>query len=625
MANTFLRKISRNIGNTAVTVGDYTVGANIGAVVVGLGISNTIASQVHANVSINNGTDDFYLVKSAPIFDSSTLILVGNEQKIVLQTGDSIKVTSSDSSSLDVVMTIMETDGVGITGDPINAGPVTITANVSSVNEGNTVAFSISNITANAFAYGNGTYYWSTNSISGNITAADFVGVSNTGSFTVTNGSGTILRTISADVTTEGTEIFTISVREGSTSGNIIATSANVTIADTSIEPPIVPGVFQTTINNPNAFDTSEYDQFGISVGISGNNIIIGAYEEDDAGGSESGKAYIHNATTGALIYTLNNPNAFGTSENDQFGFSVGISGDYAIVGAYLEDDAGGASSGKAYIYNATTGALIYTLNNPANVATSASDQFGYSVDINGNYAIIGAPGTVSSQGKSYIYNVTTGALVYTLDGSSGSFGRSVAVNGSYAIVGAPFTGALEGTAYIYNVTTGALVYTLTNPNAFGTSSADQFGTSVDINGNYAIVGAPDEDGTGENGIGIAYIYNVTTGALVHTIPNPNPVFGDWDGDNFGAAVSITGNFATVGAPYESNLSAQPNVGKVYVFNVITGALIQTVDNQNAFGNPTGDQFGSAVASDGDFFIVSAIGEDDVGNPLSGKVYIYKR
>ena len=71
MANTFLRKISRNIGNTAVTVGDYTVGANIGAVVVGLGISNTIASQVHANVSINNGTDDFYLVKSAPIFDSS--------------------------------------------------------------------------------------------------------------------------------------------------------------------------------------------------------------------------------------------------------------------------------------------------------------------------------------------------------------------------------------------------------------------------------------------------------------------------------------------------------------------------------------------------------------------------
>jgi len=119
MANTFLRKVSRNVGNTAVTVGSYTVGANIGAVVVGLSVSNTTGSEVRANVVINNGSNDYYLVKSAPILDSSTLILVGNEQKIVLQTGDSVKVTSSDGPSLDVLMTVMETEGVGITVDSV--------------------------------------------------------------------------------------------------------------------------------------------------------------------------------------------------------------------------------------------------------------------------------------------------------------------------------------------------------------------------------------------------------------------------------------------------------------------------------------------------------------------------
>ena len=63
---------------------------------------------------------------------------------------------------------------------------------------------------------------------------------------------------------------------------------------------------------------------------------------EDDAGGDNSGKAYIFNVTTGALVHTLDNPNAYGTSSADYFGGSVAISGNYAIVGAIGEDDAGG-------------------------------------------------------------------------------------------------------------------------------------------------------------------------------------------------------------------------------------------------------------------------------------------
>ena len=104
-------------------------------------------------------------------------------------------------------------------------------------------------------------------------------------------------------------------------------------------------------LHNPNAYETSDNDYFGYSVAISGNYAIVGAYAEDDAGGTYSGKAYIFDATTGSLLHTLHNPNAYSTSASDYFGCSVAISGNRVVVGAYGEDDAGGTDSGKAYVY----------------------------------------------------------------------------------------------------------------------------------------------------------------------------------------------------------------------------------------------------------------------------------
>ena len=168
------------------------------------------------------------------------------------------------------------------------------------------------------------------------------------------------------------------------------------------------PRVLGSILNNPNAYGTSSGDRFGYSVSISESYAIVGAYREDDAGGADSGKAYIFNNTTGNLLHTLNNPNAYGTSSSDTFGHSVSISESYAIVGAYQEDDAGGTSSGKAYIFNNTTGNLLHTLNNPNAYGTSSSDLFGYSVSISESYAIVGAWGEDDAggadSGKAYIY-----------------------------------------------------------------------------------------------------------------------------------------------------------------------------------------------------------------------------
>ena len=390
------------------------------------------------------------------------------------------------------------------------------------------------------------------------------------------------------------------------------------------------------TLDNPNAYDTSAGDRFSQSVAVSDNYAIVGANAEDDAGGTTSGKAYIFDVTTGSLVHTLDNPNPYDTSTFDNFGWSAAISGDRAIVGAYQEKDVGGSSSGKAYIFDVTTGSLLHTLDNPNPDGNSIGDRFGYSVAISGDRAIVSAPyedeaGVIES-GKAYIFNVTTGALVHTLDNPNpfgtvdrDRMGLSVAISGDRAIVGASNEddagGTGSGKAYIFNVTTGALVHTLDNPNAYNTSADDEFGVSVAISGDRAIVGAWGEDDASGFYSGKAYIFDVTTGSLVHTLDNPNPV-GTSNSDYFGLTLAIDGNRAIIGAYSEDDSNSDS--GKAYIFDVTTGSLVHTLDNPNPFNTPLRDYFGNKLAISGNRVIVGAQGEDDVVNNDSGKAYIYR-
>jgi len=407
------------------------------------------------------------------------------------------------------------------------------------------------------------------------------------------------------------------------------------------------------TLDNPNPYGTSLNDRFGYSVAVDGDYAIVSAIYEDDAGGGNSGKAYIYNVSTSSLVHTLDNPNDFSSSSEDQFGNSVAISGNYAIVGASREDDVSGSTSGKAYIFDVTTGALVHTLDNPNVYGTSTSDYFGISVAISGDYAIVGAyaedDADGSASGKAYIFDVTTGALLYTLDNptaygtSAGDrFGGAVAISGNYAIVGAEMeddavafenddgdeefiVGFGSGKAYIFDVTTGALVHTLDNPNAHSNSDDDYFGNSVAISGDYAIVGAYAESDNGGDYSGKAYIFDVTTGALVHTLDNPNPD-GSSLGDEFGRFVAISGDYAIVSATGEDESPKTPtnyNSGKVYIYNVTSGALVETLDNPNAYDTEVNDRFGRSVAISDGRAIVSAYDEDDAGGTSSGKAYIF--
>ena len=108
MANTFTRKLEQNIGATPTKIGNYTVASSTSVVVIGLTVTNTTGSAIQANVFINNGVANTYVVANSPVSSGASLVVVGGDQKIVLVTGDSIYVQSTAATSIDAVMSIME-------------------------------------------------------------------------------------------------------------------------------------------------------------------------------------------------------------------------------------------------------------------------------------------------------------------------------------------------------------------------------------------------------------------------------------------------------------------------------------------------------------------------------------
>lgn len=108
MANTFTRKLSRSIGTSLTAVGSYTVAADTDVTVIGLTVANTSAGQVLVDATLNDGSNDTYIVKNAPVPAGSSLVIIGGDQKVVLTTNDSIKVKSDTAGSVDAVMSILE-------------------------------------------------------------------------------------------------------------------------------------------------------------------------------------------------------------------------------------------------------------------------------------------------------------------------------------------------------------------------------------------------------------------------------------------------------------------------------------------------------------------------------------
>jgi hypothetical protein len=169
----------------------------------------------------------------------------------------------------------------------------------------------------------------------------------------------------------------------------------------------------------------------------------------------------VHSVVTGNKLYTLTNPDIVPTGGSatfdDHYGSGLSISDSYLVVGAYQEEGAGGTTgSGAVYVYDTPTGTLLHTLTptSPIN-----SGNYGSYVSVDGDYIAVGS----NNMNTVFIYSASTGSLLRTIAAPSGgaAFGRSVSVNGNYLLVGQPHSSSFAGSAFLFNITDGSLLHTI--------------------------------------------------------------------------------------------------------------------------------------------------------------------
>jgi len=312
-------------------------------------------------------------------------------------------------------------------------------------------------------------------------------------------------------------------------------------------------------------------DQFGCSVSISGGNAIVGA-DRNDYNGSWSGAAYIFERTHAGWIQREMLVPSDGRTA-DRFGCAVSIGGNYAIVGSYWDDD-NGNNSGSAYIFKYDVTGWTQEAKLTASDAAK-DDWFGYAVSISGNYAVVGAVldnNNSVNEGSVYVFRRSGSSWTQQAKLVGGDvkahdeFGGSVCLDGNHVIVGAIGDDDIEeyaGAAYIFERSGNDWIQQARLVAQDG-AGGDHFGNSVSIDGNYAVIAANLDSDMGQES-GSAYIFrregqNWSQQAKL-TAPDGN------QNDYFGQGVSIDGSYVVIGAPYDDDNGG--NSGSAYIFRRI--------------------------------------------------------
>jgi hypothetical protein len=159
------------------------------------------------------------------------------------------------------------------------------------------------------------------------------------------------------------------------------------------------------------ASDATEEDRFGVSVALSGDTAVVGAYAEDHAGATNEGSAYV--ITRDNEVWTQQAKlTASDADDEDLFSNSVAITGDTVLVGADFDDHLGGIYTGSAYVFVRTGGVWTQQQKLTASDA-AAGDHFGVSVTLFGDTAVVGAWGDdhagATEVGSAYVFTRTGG------------------------------------------------------------------------------------------------------------------------------------------------------------------------------------------------------------------------
>jgi len=362
-------------------------------------------------------------------------------------------------------------------------------------------------------------------------------------------------------------------------------------------------------------------NQFGSAVALSGANAFAGAPLEQIGQNTRQGAAYAFRRSSGAgwIQQAMVTPDDGATLR--QFGDRIAISGDTAIVGCSIAPVAGVEQAGVAYIF--VRRGTVWSQQAKLTASDfGLHDQFGASVAIDGNTVVVGAShdaiGESYVQGSAYVFvrsndTWTQQAKLVANDGARyDNFGTSVAIDDDTIVVGAPQhdIGAFadQGAAYVFK--SGATGWIQRAKLTSGSIRNNRFGVSVAISDKTIAVGATGGSIGSQTTLGSATVFK-------------NSVGNRWDlearlrgngigvRDHFGFAIALQNDTLLVGAPFDSDATLS-NHGSAFVF-VRTGQTWQQRQRLTAPAMSAFADFGAAVAVDGSYAVIGAQGEEDRG------------
>jgi len=366
--------------------------------------------------------------------------------------------------------------------------------------------------------------------------------------------------------------------------------------------------------------DGAAYGRFGISVVMDGDTALVGAFEDN----SYKGAAYVF-VRSGTNWTQQAKLTASDGAAEDYFGRSVALSGDAALVGASNDDIGANSFQGSVYVF--TRNGMNWTQQAKLTASDGAAyDGFGYSVALDGDTALVGAPdddiGANNGQGSVYVFTHSgaTWSQQAKLTASDGVaydyFGYSLALDGDTALVGAfaDDIGANNGQGSAYVFTRSGTNWTQqARLTASDGAAGDYFG-KIALNGDTALVGAPRDDDRGTDS-GSVYVFTRSGTSWSQQAKLTASDGAAYDG--FGVSVAFSGDTALVGAYYDDDLGSAS--GSAYVFSR-SGTNWTRQAKLTASDGAAFDHFGISVALSGDTALVGADGD----NFEQGSAYFYQ-
>ncbi len=364
------------------------------------------------------------------------------------------------------------------------------------------------------------------------------------------------------------------------------------------------------------AVDVAPLDTFARSVAISGSTAVMGVPIADVPAGTDAGAAYVFNLDR--YLGELTKLTASDATSSDEFGRSVAISGDTAVIVTENEYNSGRAD---AYVFIRSGGGWIQQAE------LTTSDLVG-SVAISGDTIVLGTS-RLDNPGSAYVFVRAEGiwtqqATLTAADGEAGDgFGCAVAVDGETALVGAfwdDHSGYDAGSAYIF-VRSNGVWSEQAKLTASDAAAGDWFGYSVSAFGDTAAIGAYGDDHDGGTGAGAAYVFVRAGGVWAQ---QSKLVASDAAaGDYFGNSVSVSGDTLVIGSHADDHAGGT-DAGAAYVF-VRSNGFWSEQAKLTAPDAAAGDMFGHSVAISGERAVIGAPLNDHLGGTDCGSAYFFVR